>query len=286
MPSAVSDAEAAMTALAPESGGDTCTIEVSGMTCAACSGRVQRALEKTPGVTAANVNLMTGSATVDYDVARVSVDNLLTVIRDSGYGAELPKADAEAGAETEVLDRARNHEVTILRRKVAMAGTAAALTMVLMPFAEHVHGQMADPVMRLLMPVADGLRRLVPPLGDISVTAWRWILLAMTLPSVLWAGRHFYTRAWAALQHRAADMNTLIAVGTGAAFLFSLAMTVASNWFASHGVPSVVYYEAVNGIIAPDQRGHQAIDRPSPRDGTAAPGRRGVRRAARAGARG
>lgn len=239
-----------MTALAPESGSDTCTIEVSGMTCAACSGRVHRALEKTPGVTAANVNLMTGSATVGFDGARVSVERLLSVIRDSGYGAELPKPDADAGAETEALDRAREHEVTTLRRKVAVAGAAAALTMVLMPFAEHVHGGMVDPVMRLLMPVADGLRRLVPPLGEIPVTTWRWILLAMTLPSVLWAGRHFYTRAWAGLRHRAVDMNTLIAVGTGAAFLFSLAMTVASDWFASHGVPSVVYYEAVNGIIA------------------------------------
>ena len=239
-----------MTTLAPEPAGETCTIEVSGMTCAACSGRVQRALEKTPGVTVANVNLMTGSATVGFDEAQVSVDDLLSVIRDSGYGAELPKADATAGAETEALDRAREEEVAILRRKVAVAGSAAVLTMVLMPFAEHGHGEMADPVMRLLMPVADTLRRLIPPLGEISVTVWRWILLAMTLPSVLWAGRHFYTRAWAGLQHRAADMNTLIAVGTGAAFLFSLAMTVASDWFASHGVPSVVYYEAVNGIIA------------------------------------
>ncbi|HEX9166781.1 MAG TPA: heavy metal translocating P-type ATPase [Gemmatimonadales bacterium] len=239
-----------MTTLAPEPIGETCTIEVSGMTCAACSGRVQRALEKTPGVTTANVNLMTGSATVGFDEAQVSVEDLLAVIRDSGYGAELPKPDAAAGAETEALDRAREEEVATLRRKVVVAGSAAVLTMVLMPFAEHVHGEMADPVMRLLMPVADALRLLIPPLGEISVTAWRWILLAMTLPSVLWAGRHFYTRAWAGLQHRAVDMNTLIAVGTGAAFLFSLAMTVASDWFASHGVPSVVYYEAVNGIIA------------------------------------
>jgi Cu+-exporting ATPase len=239
-----------VTAVAPDPAAETRTIEVSGMTCAACSGRVQRALEKTPGVTVANVNLMTGSATVGFDPAAVSVDHLLEVVRESGYGADLPKADAVAGAETEALDQAREAEIAVLRRKVAVAGAAAVLTMLLMPFAEHGHGEMADPVMKLLMPVADLLRRVVPPLDDLSVTAWRWILLAMTVPSVAWAGRHFYTRAWAGLRHRTADMNTLIAVGTGAAFLFSVAMTVASDWFASHGVASVVYYEAVNGIIA------------------------------------
>jgi len=201
-------------------------------------------------VTAANVNLMTGSATVAFDPSALTVDQLLTVVRDAGYGASLPQVDADAGAETEALDRRREEEIHSLGHKLAVAGIAAALTMLLMPFAEHLHGEAPDPVMRLLMPVADLLRAVFPWLGAISVPAWRWILLAMTLPSVFWAGRHFYTRAWAAARHRAADMNTLVAVGTGAAFLFSLAMTVAGEWFESHGVPSVVYFEAVNGIIA------------------------------------
>ena len=226
------------------------TIEVSGMTCAACSGRVQRALEKTPGVSEANVNLMTGAATVAFDPGAVSLDGLLEVVREAGYGAALPKADAEAGEETAALDRVREEEIVTLRRKLVVAGTAAVLTMLLMPFAEHGHGAMADPVMRLLMPVADLLRAAIPPLGAIPVPAWRWILLVLTLPSLLWAGRHFYTRAWAAARHRGADMNTLIAVGTGAAFTFSVAMTLGGEWFESRGVASVVYFEAVNGIIA------------------------------------
>jgi Cu+-exporting ATPase len=228
----------------------TCEIEVTGMTCAACSSRVQRALEHVPGVASANVNLMTGAATIAYDRGAVAVDTLLDAVRDAGYGAALPKPDAAAGAETEALDQARAEEIHVLGRKLAVAAVAAALTMLLMPFAEHLHGEVTDPVMRLLMPVASALRAVVPPLGDIPVPAWRWILLAMTLPSVFWAGRHFYTRAWAAARHRAADMNTLVAVGTGSAFLFSVAMTVAGEWFEAHGVPSVVYFEAVNGIIA------------------------------------
>ena len=226
------------------------TIEVSGMTCAACSGRVQRALEKTPGVSGANVNLMTGAATVGFDPGAVSLEGLLEVVRGAGYGAALPKPDAAAGEESAALDRAREAEIVTLRRKLVVAGTAAVLTMLLMPFAESGHGAMADPVMRLLMPVADLLKTAIPPLGAIPVPVWRWILLALTLPSVLWAGRHFYTRAWAAARHRGADMNTLIAVGTGAAFTFSLAMTLWGEWFESRGVASVVYFEAVNGIIA------------------------------------
>jgi P-type Cu+ transporter len=72
----------------------------------------------------------------------------------------------------------------------------------------------------------------------------------VTIPVIGWAGRHFYSRAWTAARHRMADMNTLIALGTGAAFLFSLAMTLADDWFAARGISPQVYYEAVVWIIA------------------------------------
>ncbi len=68
----------------------TCTIPVSGMHCAGCSSRVQQALESTPGVSGANVNLMTNSATVDFDPSAVTPQRLVEAIRESGYGAELP----------------------------------------------------------------------------------------------------------------------------------------------------------------------------------------------------
>jgi len=69
---------------------ETCTIPVSGMTCAGCSSRVQRTLEQAPGVSAANVNLMTNSATVDYDPLSTTPERLVEAIRETGYGAELP----------------------------------------------------------------------------------------------------------------------------------------------------------------------------------------------------
>ncbi len=196
-------------------------IAVSGMTCAACSARVQRALERAPGVESANVNLLTATASVSYRPDAVTPEGLLDAIRDTGYGAELPTLDTTLEEHAVALDRERGAEVTVLGRKVLVAGLSAAATMLLMPVA---HGH--------------------------SAAAWRWVLLVLTLPSVFWAGRHFYVRAWNAGRHGGATMNTLIAVGTGAAFLFSVAMTIAGAWFAGHGVEPVVYYEAVNGIIA------------------------------------
>src|SRR6185369_6574533 len=77
-----------------------------------------------------------------------------------------------------------------------------------------------------------------------------YLLLAMTAGVVLWAGRHFYTRAWSAFRHHSADMNTLIAVGTGAAFIYSVLATLAPGFFLSRGVAPDVYYEAVIIIIA------------------------------------
>ena len=71
-----------------------------------------------------------------------------------------------------------------------------------------------------------------------------------TLGVMAWAGRHFYTRAWAAFRHHSADMNTLVAVGTGAAFLYSVVATVAPGVFTARGLSPDVYYEAVLFIIA------------------------------------
>jgi P-type Cu+ transporter len=201
---------------------DTCDITVSGMTCAACSSRIQRTLEKTPGVEEAAVNLMTGTATVAFDPAAVSPSTLVDVIRDTGYGAELPSADASVEELFEAQDAERAAEIADIRTKFIVSIAAALIAMPLS--MTHLAIASADLV--------------------------RWSLLALTVPVVFWAGRHFYTRAWAAFRHHAADMNTLIAVGTGAAFSFSLFMTVGAGWAAARGVEPHVYYEAVIWIIA------------------------------------
>jgi Cu+-exporting ATPase len=230
---------------------ETRTIPVTGMTCAACSGRIQRTLENTPGVISANVNLMTGSATIDYEPGTINPEQLVEAIRDTGYGAELPVEAESVESELDRQDAARSEEIRTLRSKGRFSLVAAVLSMVFsMVLAARVPGTTADPLMRLMMPVTDLLRKAAPWVDRISPDSWRYLLLALTLPVVGWAGRQFYIRAWQGLRHRAADMNTLIALGTGAAFLFSLATTVADDWFAARGVSPQVYYEAVVWIIA------------------------------------
>jgi P-type Cu+ transporter len=228
------------------------TIPVTGMTCASCSARVQRSLERAPGVAAANVNLMTNSATVEFDPGQTSLEGLVGVIRETGYGAELP-TPPDLASEAEAAEAERHEaELDILRRKVLFSAGAGVLAMVIgvpLGAAAAQHGA-ADPLMGLMAPVERTLRAVVPGLFGVPADAWRVILLVLTLPVVFWAGRHFYVRAWSAARHGGADMNTLISVGTGAAFLFSIAMTVGAPWFVARGVDPHVYYEAVIWIIA------------------------------------
>ena len=194
-------------------------IPVSGMTCAACQARVQRTLARTPGVEDATVNLMMGNATVAYDPAAVAPEALVERIRATGYGAELPAQESNPFAEQAARDAAVTDEYVELRRKAIVSAVAGAGAM------------------------AISMRAMTEP-------GIAWLLLLITLAVMAWAGRHFYVRAWAALRHGAADMNTLIAVGTGAAFLYSAIATAVPSFFARHGVMPDVYYETVIIIIA------------------------------------
>ncbi len=235
---------------------ETIRIPVSGMTCAACQSRVQRTLQKQPGVSDATVNLMMKSATITYDPSAIAPDRLVDAIRETGYGAELASPDQTAFEEQEARERAQDQEFASLRRRAIVSGVAGVIAMVVsMPLmaggAHAARGPVADPFMRWAMESLTPLLRAVAPwLYAIPAPALSYGLLALTLVVMVWAGRHFYTRAWAAFRHHAADMNTLVAVGTGAAFLYSVLATVAPGFFIARGVAPDVYYEAVIIIIA------------------------------------
>ena len=236
------------------------------MTCAACSSRVQRVLERTEGVNGANVNLMTKTAAVDFDPTVTSPEGLVAAVESAGYGATV---DPES---IPVSSRTHQHEHAAGPSPKAAAPAAGhvhqhaagiapwvplaffALSMIISMLLDAAPGGsgygMSDPLMHLMQPVTTLLQRWIPGAAGVPASAWRWSLLALTLPVVLVHGRHFFVRAWAAAKHRAADMNTLIALGTGAALLFIIATTVSASWFERQGVAPVVYYEAVIGIIA------------------------------------
>ena len=203
------------------------TIPVSGMTCAACQARVQRALERADGVETASVNLMTNAAQVTFDERVTSPERLVETIRATGYGAELPSPARTAFDEQSAQDAARADEFVALRNKAVVTFIIGLVAM---------FGPMLGP---MPMSAANG-----------SAPAWWWVMLIVTAGVMLWAGRDFYVRAWKAMRHGSADMNTLISVGTGSAFLFSAFATFSPATFSHNGVEPQVYYEAVILIIA------------------------------------
>ncbi|HEY2895912.1 MAG TPA: heavy metal translocating P-type ATPase [Gemmatimonadaceae bacterium] len=194
-------------------------IPVSGMTCAACQAHVQRALAQQPGVEDASVNLMMETAAVTFDPAVATPEGLVEAIRATGYGAELPALDLSVLEEQDARDRTQREELRALVRKAIWSGAAALIAMLL-------------------------------PLLGLGVRVRSFAMLALAVVVIVWAGRHFYVRAWQALMHRTADMNTLVAAGTGAAFIYSVVATLAPSFFSSHGVAPNLYYEPVIIIIA------------------------------------
>src|SRR4029079_14046422 len=134
-----------------------------------------------------------------------------------------------------------------------VAGIVAMLiSMPLMTTASHqgMNGT-SDPFMRwVASSLAPVLQGALPWLYAVDQRLIADGLLVLTVGVMVWAGRHFYTRAWASFRHHSADMNTLIAVGTGAAFVFSMFATLAPGFFLERGVAPDTYFEAVIIIIA------------------------------------
>ena len=229
---------------------DSIRIPVSGMTCAACSSRIQRALAKQPGVADANVNLMMKTATVRFDPGVVTPERLVQTIEATGYGAQLASSDQSAFEEQEARDRATAEEFRELKTKAIVSGVIGAIAMIVsMPLMSHIG--VSDPFMRWAMGALHPVfHDAFPWLYALPMQAVTATLMIAALGVMLWAGRHFYTRAWAAFRHHSADMNTLIAVGTGAAFLYSVVATVAPQLFFRRGMTPDVYYDAVIIIIA------------------------------------
>ena len=191
---------------------ETANLTINGMTCAACQAAVQRVLSRQPGVSTAAVNLVTGQARIVFDPAVVQTAQLVGAVEAIGYGAGLPAPEASAVAAQEARDREHDAEYRSLVLKAVVAGALGVATMML--------------------------------------TSLPWALLAITAFVMAWAGRDFYTTGVRGLLHRAPNMNSLIAVGTGAAFLYSLVATAWPTVFTRAGVPADVYYEAVVVIIA------------------------------------
>jgi Cu+-exporting ATPase len=197
-------------------------IPIKGLELAASTEKLERALRQIEGVRAASVNLASEQAVVEYVPRVVSPEDLRRAIRDAGYE---PLAAGEEGVDLEIERRRR--EIRTLRRRFLIA--VALSIPILWGSLPHM-----------------GLRGLwtPEPLMD-----WRVQLLLAT-PVQFWAGWRFYRGAWAAARHGATDMNTLIAVGTTAAYGYSVVATFFPQVFTAGGLEPAVYYETASIIIA------------------------------------
>ena len=202
---------------------DSQQLLINGMSCASCVSRVQNALQAVPGVAQARVNLAERTALV---MGSASAADLVQAVEKAGYGAEAIEDDAER--------RERQQETAVATMKRFRWQAIVAL---LVGIPVMVWGMMGDN----MMVTAD------------NRTLWLVIGL-ITLAVMVFAGGHFYTSAWKSLKNRTATMDTLVALGTGAAWLYSMSVNVWPQWFpmeARH-----LYYEASAMIIGLINLGH------------------------------
>ncbi len=198
------------------------SLPVTGMTCASCVRRVERALAKVPGVESVAVNLATERATVDFYPGVASVADLRAAVERAGYG--VAPAATDAGDATDHVAEERAREIASLRHKFTLS-LAVGLA-----------------IMAAMFVPASAL-----PFGR------QWLFVAMFLlatPIQFWAGRPFYRAAWAAGRHGSTNMNTLVAVGTSAAYGYSVFVTFFPQVIARAGLQPEVYFDSSVTIIA------------------------------------
>jgi Cu+-exporting ATPase len=190
------------------------TFGVTGMTCASCVGRVERALEKVPGVLEASVNLANERTTVEYLAGEVEPRELEMAIEGAGYGVVREDSSDED-----------SHEREYRKLKSDFLLAAALTALILLGSLPHMLG--------LMLPIPTGWLNLA--------------LLLLATPVQYWAGWRFYRGAWGALKHRQANMNTLVVVGTSAAYLYSAVVTFAPGLFTADRAD--VYFDTSALII-------------------------------------
>ena len=186
---------------------------VGGMTCASCVARVEQALNSVPGVVSASVNLASEKATVEY-VEGTGYADLRRAVKDAGY---------ELGAEAQTLEdvsTAAQRDIRKIRDRFIVAGALGIIVLVLsLPWVPSFSGRL-------------------------------YLLWALATPVQFWSGWRFYQGAWGALKHRTADMNTLIAVGSSAAYFYSVVAVLFPGLFAVAGRGGDVYFDTAAVIIA------------------------------------
>jgi Cu+-exporting ATPase len=205
---------------------DTITLKLRGMSCASCASNIEDAIRSVPGVSNCNVNFGAEQATITFDPNKTDVATLQNAVDAAGYSAQPMQEDVLA-AEDDTERQTRQTENRQLTRKVWVSGIISTILVI---------GS---------MPAMLGLS-----VGFIPMWLHNpWLQLVLTAPVQFWSGASFYANAWKALKRHTATMDTLVAIGTGAAYLYSLFPTFFPGWFIAGGLRPDVYYEAAAVII-------------------------------------
>ncbi|MBU1012349.1 MAG: heavy metal translocating P-type ATPase [Bacteroidetes bacterium] len=188
---------------------------VLGMSCASCASSVESMLNTQPGVLSASVNYANGEVYIEFDEKIVKLNEMQDAVKKIGYELIIQKEEPEKIVEEKEKERFIN-----LRKKLILA---IFLTL---------------PVFLVSM--------LVMPLSQID----KWVLLALSFPVLFYSGSEFFVNAFNQARHRSTNMDTLVALGTGVAFTYSAVVTLFSEYFINHQLPTYVYFESATVIIS------------------------------------
>ena len=199
------------------------TLKIGGMSCASCVGHVEKALRNISGVLSANVNLATETATFSTWAGGIANSDLQQAITNAGYTI-IGESDRESPSTSDFAQSHKKNERLLLQRAI-FSGIAGLLVML-------------------------GTMNLLPGFSTLSLSTRHISLFVVTSGVLLWTGQPIYAAAWNAALHRTVNMNTLIAVGTLAAFGYSVVATFVPSFFESSGIPVAVYYDTAIIIIS------------------------------------
>jgi Cu+-exporting ATPase len=204
---------------------DNATLKLRGMSCASCANSIEDAIRSLPGVSECSVNFGAEQATVTYDPKRINLEAIQDAVDAAGYSAqpmqELLTPDDDAERKTRLAESRQ------LKRKVFLGGIISAILVI---------GS---------LPTMTGLH--IP-----FIPMWLhnfWLQAVLTAPVQFWCGKSFYVNSWKALKRHAATMDTLIALGTSAAYFYSLFVTIFPGFLIAQGLIESVYYETAAVVI-------------------------------------
>ncbi|EKQ70701.1 copper/silver-translocating P-type ATPase [Leptolyngbyaceae cyanobacterium JSC-12] len=205
---------------------ETATLKLRGMSCASCANIVEVVIRSVPGVSTCSVNFGAEQASVQYNPSQTDLATIQAAINAAGYSA-LPLQDDVLAPENDAERREQQAENRQLSRKVWISSIISTLLVI---------GS---------LPIMTGWQILWLPMWLHNP----WLQLVLTTPVLFWAGSSFFVNAWKAFKRRTATMDTLVAIGTGTAYLYSLFPTILPQWFIAQGLSPDVYFEAAAVII-------------------------------------